>query len=84
MLTIRNARRGTSVSLKAQISENSGADSIVVHLEDRRHIKEEDINLLLKNIKIPLQRNSTYEFMFNFAIKNNIKKFVLFLKKEKN
>ena len=85
--TIRNARGGGHPSpLKAaQISEKSGADSIVVHLrEDRRHIKEEDINLLLKNIKIPLQLEiAPTEFMFNFAIKNNIKKVCIVPEKRK-
>ena len=85
--TIRNARGGGHPSpLKAAlISEKSGADSIVVHLrEDRRHIKEEDINLLLKNIKIPLQLEiAPTEFMFNFAIKNNIKKVCIVPEKRK-
>ncbi len=85
--TIRNARGGGHPSpLKAAlISEKSGADSIVVHLrEDRRHIKEEDINLLLKHIKIPLQLEiAPTEFMFNFAIKNNIKKVCIVPEKRK-
>lgn len=85
--TIRNARGGVHPSpIKAAlISEKSGADSIVVHLrEDRRHIKEEDINLLLKNIKIPLQLEiAPTEFMFNFAIKNNIKKVCIVPEKRK-
>ena len=85
--TIRNARGGGHPSpLKAAfISEKSGADSIVVHLrEDRRHIKEEDINLLLKNIKIPLQLEiAPTEFMFNFAVINNIKKVCIVPEKRK-
>ena len=48
--TIRNARGENYPSpLRAAIiAENSGADSITIHLrEDRRHIKDSD----LKNIK---------------------------------
>ena len=76
--TIRNARGGSHPSpiKAAQVSEKAGADSIVVHLrEDRRHIKEEDIKYISDNIKIPLQLEiAPTEFMFNFALLNNIKK----------
>ncbi|MBF96512.1 MAG: Pyridoxine 5'-phosphate synthase [Alphaproteobacteria bacterium MarineAlpha9_Bin4] len=85
--TIRNARGGVHPSpLKAAlISEKSGADSIVVHLrEDRRHIKEEDIRFLINNINIPLQLEiAPTEFMFNFAIANNIKKVCIVPEKRK-
>ena len=38
-----------------KISEDSGADSITMHLrEDRRHIQFEDINIARKNIKTKL------------------------------
>ena len=70
--TIRNARGGLhpSPTKAALISEEAGADSIVVHLrEDRRHIKEEDIRFILNNISIPLQLEiAPTEFMFDFAV----------------
>ena len=49
---------------------------IVAHLrEDRRHINEDDIANIIKNINIPLQLEvAPTRFMFNFAIRNNIKK----------
>lgn len=55
--TLREARHGINPDpvLAAIISENSGADSIVVHLrEDRRHIKERDLFLLRKTVKTRL------------------------------
>ena len=76
--TLRNARGGMHPDpIKAAIiSENAGADLIVAHLrEDRRHINENDIANIIKNINIPLQLEvAPTTFMFNFAIKNNIKK----------
>ena len=76
--TIRNARGGQhpSPTIAAEIAEKAGADSIVVHLrEDRRHIKEKDIQYIIKHIKIPLQLEiAPTKFMFNYAISNNIKK----------
>ena len=76
--TIRNARGGKHPNPldAANIVEKAGADLIVVHLrEDRRHIRENDIDNILKNIKIPLQLEiaPTLE-MFEFSIKKNIKK----------
>ena len=85
--TIRNARGGTHPSpiRAAEIAEKSGADSIVVHLrEDRRHIKEKDIEYIIHNIKIPLQLEiAPTEFMFDFAINNNIKKVCIVPEKRK-
>ncbi len=85
--TLRNARGGNHPSpLKAaKIIETCGADLIVVHLrEDRRHIKEKDIEYLLRNISIPLQLEiAPNEFMFDFAIKNNIKKVCIVPEKRK-
>ena len=55
--TLRNARGGNypNVVQSAKVAENSGADSITVHLrEDRRHINENDLENLLDNIKVPL------------------------------
>ena len=76
--TIRNARGGKHPNPldAANIVEKAGADLIVAHLrEDRRHIRENDIDNILKNIKIPLQLEiaPTLE-MFEFSIKKNIKK----------
>ena len=55
--TLRNARGGTEpdVLQAALVCENNGASSITVHLrEDRRHIKDEDVYLISKNIKTRL------------------------------
>ena len=85
--TIRNARGGQHPSpiIAAEISEKAGADSIVVHLrEDRRHIKEKDIQYIIKHIKIPLQLEiAPTKFMFNYAISNNIKKVCIVPEKRK-
>jgi len=55
--TLREAR-GTSYPdpvVGALLAEYAGCDSIVTHLrEDRRHIKERDVFLIKKAIKIPL------------------------------
>ena len=76
--TLRNARGGIHPDpIKAAIiSEEAGADLIVAHLrEDRRHINEDDISNIIRNINIPLQLEvAPTNFMFDFAIKNNIKK----------
>ena len=55
--TIRNARgEDYPDPLKAAIlAEQSGADSITIHLrEDRRHIRDNDLKKIKKKIKIPL------------------------------
>lgn len=55
--TLRNARGGIepSVIKAATVSEENGATSITTHLrEDRRHIKDEDIYILMDNIKTKL------------------------------
>ena len=55
--TVRNARGEIYPSPleAAKIAQNSGADSITVHLrEDRRHIKDDDLKNLKKRIKIPI------------------------------
>ncbi len=76
--TLRNTRGGNHPDpIKAAIlAQQAGADLIVVHLrEDRRHIKDKDVIDIKKNINIPLQLESApTNFMFNFAIKNKIKK----------
>tara|TARA_Y100000816_G_scaffold271863_1_gene236786 strand:- start:6632 stop:7357 length:726 start_codon:yes stop_codon:yes gene_type:complete len=55
--TVRNARGETYPSpLRAAIlAEKNGADSITIHLrEDRRHINEFDLKIIIKKLKIPL------------------------------
>ena len=55
--TLRNARGGFEPDIlrAALICEKAGAFGITAHLrEDRRHIKDEDVKILKKNIKIPL------------------------------
>ena len=55
--TIRNARgENYPDPLKAALSaEHSGADSITIHLrEDRRHIRDNDLKVIKKKIKVPL------------------------------
>jgi pyridoxine 5-phosphate synthase len=55
--TLRQARLGDVPDpvVAAMLSEYAGATSIVAHLrEDRRHIRERDILLIKKAVKIPL------------------------------
>ena len=55
--TIRNARgENYPEPLKAAlVAEQSGADSITIHLrEDRRHINDNDLKKIKKKIKVPL------------------------------
>ena len=55
--TIRNARGVNYPNpLKAAlIAEKSGADSVTIHLrEDRRHIRDYDLAIIKKKLKIPL------------------------------
>ncbi len=55
--TVRNARGESYPSpLKAALlAEKNGADSVTIHLrEDRRHINEQDLKKIIKNLKIPL------------------------------
>ena len=55
--TIRNARGGEHPSplRAAEIAAHAGADGITAHLrEDRRHIRDEDIDALMAKIKLPL------------------------------
>ena len=71
--TLRNARGGNypDVIAAAKIAEQSGADSITVHLrEDRRHINENDLENLLNNINVPLNleiaaKHETIEIALN-------------------
>ena len=72
--TIRQAR-GTeypSVLEAADIAENAGADAITVHLrEDRRHIQDEEVEALCKQVKtrVNLEMAVTDE-MLNIAEHN--------------
>ena len=71
--TIRNARGENYPNpLKAALlAEKSGADSITIHLrEDRRHIRDYDLKIIKKKIKIPLnlEMAPTYE-MLKIAVK---------------
>ena len=71
--TIRNARGGIHPDpVKAAIlAQKSGADGITVHLrEDRRHIRDEDLKRLKKEIKLPinLEMAATKE-MLEIALK---------------
>jgi len=55
--TIRNARgeKYPEPLRGALIAEKSGASSITIHLrEDRRHIKDHDLKIIKKQLKIPL------------------------------
>ncbi len=55
--TVRNARGEDYPSpLQAAIqAEKSGAESVTIHLrEDRRHINDSDLNLIISKLKIPL------------------------------
>ena len=55
--TVRNARgeKYPSPLRAAVLAQKNGADSVTIHLrEDRRHINENDLKLIKKNLKIPL------------------------------
>ena len=55
--TLRNARGENYPNLlkAAKLAENSGANSITIHLrEDRRHIKDNDLKVLIRKIRIPI------------------------------
>ena len=54
------------------VAQNSGADSVTIHLrEDRRHIKDDDLKKIKKKIKIPLNLEmAPTKEMLNIALKN--------------
>ncbi|HEX3974456.1 MAG TPA: pyridoxine 5'-phosphate synthase, partial [Stellaceae bacterium] len=55
--TIRNARGGKLPDpiRAARLAEQAGADGITAHLrEDRRHISDEDIARLVRELSVPL------------------------------
>ncbi len=71
--TIRNARGGIHPDpvAAAILAQKSGADGITIHLrEDRRHIRDEDLQRLKKEIKLPinLEMAATKE-MLEIALK---------------
>ena len=72
--TIRNARgEKYPEPLKAAlIAQSSGADSVTIHLrEDRRHIKDHDLSVIKKKLKIPLNLEiAPTSEMLKIAIKN--------------
>ena len=73
--TVRNARGGAAPDpiRAALIAQNAGADGITAHLrEDRRHIKDKDIERLMAEIELPLN--------FEIAATNEMKDIALSLK----
>ena len=71
--TVRNARGGTTPDpiRAALIAQAAGADGITAHLrEDRRHISDEDIARLSRDLEIPLNLEmAATEEMLAIAIK---------------
>ena len=72
--TVRNARGELYPSplRAALLAENSGADSVTVHLrEDRRHINDNDLDKIISKLKVPLNLEiaPTLE-MFKIALKH--------------
>ena len=70
--TVRNARGGNTPDplRAAKIAELAGADGITAHLrEDRRHITDSDIQLLVQSLEVPLN--------FEMAATNEMKKIAL-------
>src|SRR6056300_1306568 len=70
--TLRNARGGAEPNVleAALIAEKSGAKGIVCHLrEDRRHIKDEDVYNLKKNVGTSLNfEMAMYDDIINIAM----------------
>ncbi len=55
--TLRNARgeKHPDILLAAKLAVEAGADNITAHLrEDRRHIRDEDVRLLMASLSVPL------------------------------
>jgi len=75
--TIRNARgEAYPEPMRAAIVvQNSGADSVTIHLrEDRRHIRDIDLQTIIKNLKIPLNLEiAPTKEMLRVAIKHKPK-----------
>ena len=72
--TVRNARGGDNPDpvRAAMLAEQAGADGITAHLrEDRRHIRDEDIAALKRELKIPLNLEmAATEEMLAIALKH--------------
>lgn len=72
--TIRNARGGAHPSplRAARLAAAAGADGITAHLrEDRRHISDDDISLLVKEIDLPLNLEmAATEEMLEIALRH--------------
>ncbi|MDX1916776.1 MAG: pyridoxine 5'-phosphate synthase [Rickettsiaceae bacterium] len=70
--TLRNARNGQepNVAHAAKIAQDSGADLITIHLrEDRRHIKDHDLQDIRNSISIPINLEiALTEEMLNIAL----------------
>lgn len=71
--TIRNARGGIHPDpvAAAILAQKAGADGITIHLrEDRRHIRDEDLKRLKKEIKLPINLEmAATEEMLAIALK---------------
>lgn len=71
--TVRNARGGDNPDpvRAAILAQEAGADGITAHLrEDRRHIRDEDIAALTRDLKIPLNLEmAATEEMLAIALK---------------
>lgn len=71
--TIRNARGGSHPDPidAAILAQKSGANGITIHLrEDRRHIRDEDLVRLKKEIKLPINLEmAATEEMLAIALK---------------
>ena len=71
--TLRNARGGSHPCpvMVAQAAVQAGADGITAHLrEDRRHIRDDDINRLAQEIKAPLNMEmAANDEMLKIALK---------------
>ena len=72
--TIRNARgENYPEPLRAAlVAEKNGADSVTIHLrEDRRHIRDLDLKIIKKKVKIPLNLEiAPTKEMVNIALKH--------------
>ena len=72
--TVRNARgeEYPSPLRAALLAQKNGADSVTIHLrEDRRHIKERDLKIIKKKLKIPLNLEiAATKEMLKIALKN--------------
>src|SRR5579871_4373088 len=72
--TIRNARGGRHPDpvRAAMLAEQAGADGITAHLrEDRRHISDDDIARLSRQLKVPLNLEmAATEEMLAIALKH--------------